>query len=164
MTRALERVRTRAVSPVVGTLLLVALTICLAAVVAVGIGFGPGTTMLSTAPSAAFDLSVDANEQEISLHHRTGETIDVRELTLHVTVEGEPLAEQPPVPFFSEHGFRGGPGGPFNERSDPRWSVGETASVRVAGTNAPAIDTGDTVGVTLAVDGKTVASLETEAT
>lgn len=131
---------------------------------AVGIGFGPGTTVLSTGPSAAFELTVDANEQEISLQHVGGETIDVRELTVHVAVEDEPLAEQPPVPFFSEHGFRGGPDGPFNERADPQWSVGETASVRVAGTNAPAIDPGDTVVVTLAVDGKTVASLESETT
>lgn len=148
----------------VGTLVLVALTVCLAAVVAVGLGFGPGTSALSTAPSATFELTVDAEDQEISLQHIAGETIDVRELTVRVTVEDEPLEEQPPVPFFSEHGFRGGPNGPFNERAEPQWSVGETASVRVAGTNAPVIDAGDSVAVTLAVDGRTVATLETEAT
>ncbi|MCU4740944.1 type IV pilin N-terminal domain-containing protein [Halobacteria archaeon AArc-m2/3/4] len=168
MSRVLERVRgrprPRAVSPVVGTLLLIALTICLAAVVAVGIGFGPGAAALSTPPTATFELTVDADEQEISLQHVAGETIDVRELRVHVTVEDEPLAEQPPVPFFSENGFRGGPDGPFNERADPQWSVGETASVTVAGTNSPSIDTGDEVSVTLAVDGQTVATLETEAT
>lgn len=163
--RRLESTHDRAISPLVGVLTLVALTVCLVAVVAVTLGaVGTGALSSTPAPYATFDLAVNGSDEgELVIRHVSGETIDVRELTVHVTVNGEALTEQPPVPFFSEKGFDGGPEGPFNERADPHWSVGQTASVSLAGTNDPTIDPGDTVVLTLSTDGSTVARLETEA-
>ena len=164
-SRRLESAYDRAISPLVGVLTLVALTVCLALVVAVSLGaVGTGVLSSTPAPHAAFDLAVDGSDEgELVIRHVSGKTIDVRELTVHVIVNDEALTEQPPVPFFSEDGFDGGPEGPFNERADPHWSVGQTASVSLARTNDPTIDPGDTVHVTLSVEGARVARLETEA-
>ncbi|GAB3023849.1 hypothetical protein GCM10025298_09710 [Natronobiforma cellulositropha] len=155
----------RGVSPVVGTLILLVLTICLAGIVVAMLGVASTDSLERTPhPPVAFDLTVDATDEgTIELEHRAGEAVDVRDLTVFVTVEGEPLAEQPPVPFFSEDGFDGGPEGPFNERADPHWTVGERASVSLAGTNDPTIGAGDTIVVTLTLEGQTIARLETAA-
>lgn len=155
-----RRAPARAVAPVVGVLALVFVTACLAAVVAVAVG---SVGVVEPVPAAAFELGVDSDEGSVALTHLAGEPLCVRDVTLTVTVEGEPLAEQPPVPFFAADGFRGGPEGPFNEAADPEWRVGETATVRVAETNDPSIEPGDTVRVTVAVDGETIARLETTA-
>lgn len=156
-----RRRRNRAVSPVVGAVAFVGVTICLAAVVAVTVApLEPGAT---ASVDAAFALEVDPGTSEVAIQHLRGDPVDVRTLSVHVAVEGDALEDQPPVPFFAASGFRGGPGGPFNERADPTWEVGETASLRVASTNAPAIDQGDDVTVTLGVDGHHLATLSARA-
>lgn len=84
-------------------------------------------------------------------------------LAVRISVDGESLAHQPPVPFFSASGFRPGPTGPFNAAADPRWTVGETATLKLAGTNDPTIEPGATVTVRV-FDGDTpVAALEATA-
>lgn len=151
----------RGVSPVIGTVVLIALTICLVAAVAVGLG-----SMASTpAPThtAAFDLSANEADQSVAIRHVAGDSIDVRELSVRVTVGGTSLKHQPSVPFFSEVGFDGGPTGPFNERADSTWSAGETAEFRLARTNEPSIDAGDQVVVTLVIEGRTIGRVETTA-
>ena len=99
----------RAVAPVIGVVLLVALTVVTAAavgaVVAVDI---PGETTVVT-----FGLEA-ASDGEIQLLHRGGDAVDPDSLRVRVRVNGDPLAEQPPVPFFSARGFESGPTGPFN--------------------------------------------------
>ena len=145
----------RALAPVAGVLLL-AITVVLAGSVATAaIGGGPA----SPAPTAS--LSLSAVDDRITITHRGGDALEAGDLSVHVRVDGEPLARQPPVPFFSAAGFRPGPTGPFNAASDNRWRVGESASVRVAGTNDPALAPGRTVTVDVAVDGTRIASLET---
>lgn len=135
----------RAIAPLVGVLVLLGLVVALASVVALlAAGVGPAGPI---PPTATLSLTVDAGADELALDHRGGDTLDVTDLSLVVTVDDEPLSSQPPVPFFQADGFRGGPGGPFNAASDPEWSVGERASVRLAGTNAPRIDAGDAVAV-----------------
>nr|WP_243641415.1 type IV pilin N-terminal domain-containing protein [Natrarchaeobius halalkaliphilus] len=157
---ARSRTTSRALSPVVGVVALVAITVCLAAIVAVG---AASLSLGSTAPTAAFDLSVDGDENEIVIEHVAGESLDVRELSIVVAVDDTRLSEQPPVPFVGANGFEGTPSGPFNERSDPTWHSGEHASLTVARNNDPSPNSGDSVSVSLSVDGHRLATLETVA-
>ena len=141
-------------APVAGVLLL-AITVVLAGGVAAA-ALGPST---ATVPPSAV-LSLSATDDRIEIDHRGGDPIDVAAVTVRVSVDGEPLAEQPPVPFFSAAGFRPGPTGPFNSASDDTWRVGETASFRVADTNDPTLEPGRTVTVEITADGRPVATLE----
>ncbi|WP_254864040.1 type IV pilin [Halovivax gelatinilyticus] len=151
---------TRSIAPVVGVVLLLALTVCLGGVVAIAVtSIDPG----EPPPRAAIELTVESDSGVIELEHRHGDSLDVRDLDVHVAVEGESLTYQPPVPFFAADGFRGGPTGPFNAEADPRWRAGQTAGVRVASTNAPSIEAGDRVVVTMTTNGAVIARLETTA-
>ena len=153
----------RAVSSTVGVALLLVVTVVLAATVgSVALASVPDETTLSTTTAATpVALSVSAADDRLSFTHRAGRALDVDALTLHVTVDGTPLAHQPPVPFFSKTGFRPGPTGPFNAASDGRWSVGETATFRVASTNSPSLEPGARVTVRVATDDRVVARLST---
>ena len=71
------------------------------------------------------------------------------ELSVTVEIDGTELQKQPPVPFFSAHGFESGPTGPLNSKSDDQWYAGETASFVVAETNTPTISSGSAVRVTI---------------
>jgi len=151
---------TRATAPVIGGVLVVALTVLLATVIGTAmLGAGSPSAPPEPAPTTAVGLSVDGDT--LRLTHEGGEPLDVRSLSVWIAVDGEPLDEQPPVPFFSASGFDPGPTGPFNSASDPEWSVGEIATLTVAGSNSPTIEPGSTVSVRLTVDGKTGARTET---
>ncbi|QAU14374.1 type IV pilin [Halorubrum sp. BOL3-1] len=143
-------------APVAGVLLL-AITVVLAGGVATAALDAPS----DPAPSAMLSLSV--TDDRVSIYHRGGDPVDVAAATVRVRVGGEPLDEQPPVPFFSAAGFHPGPTGPFNAASDDTWRAGDTATFRVAGTNDPTLGPGRTVAVEVTVDGRPVASLETVA-
>ncbi|AKH96714.1 type IV pilin [Halanaeroarchaeum sulfurireducens] len=151
--------RTRAVSPVVGTILLILLTILLVGVIGTVVG---GTAALDPSATQAVVVSASADDSgTITLEHQGGPPIDVSAVAVHVSVDGRPLEEQPPVPFFSASGFEPGPTGAFNSASDGELTVGEMASVTVAGTNAPAIDAGSTVTVRISQENQLIASAET---
>ena len=153
---------TRAVAPIVGVLALVAITVALAVTVAVGIGFA-GDALLESGPNAAFELEADADRSELTVEHVGGDSINVTDLELKLAVNGDRLEHQPPVPFVGADGYRGAPSGPFNPKADSEWRVGETATLRVAGTNDPTIRSGDTISVTVIVDGTIMTRLETTA-
>lgn len=151
----------RATAPVVAVVLLVAVTVLAASAV--------GTAALALdAPAeptrAAVSLSVDAAADRVVLTHRAGPTLNVTRLSIAVAVDGRSLRHQPPVPFFAAHGFRSGPTGPFNSVADPRWRGGEEAGFRLASTNAPAIDAGDPVTVTVRRRGRLVVRARAHAT
>lgn len=148
----------RGIAPI-GLVLLVAVAVVLTAAVAtMALGM---TTALSdgSTPTAAVDVTADGDR--LTLTHRSGDRIDVRELDVRIRVDGDPLANQPPVPFFSATGFKPGPTGPFNAASDDEWMAGESASLTVAATNDPTFRPGRTVEVRLIVDGRAVATVET---
>ena len=148
----------RATVPVLGAVLLVGVTLVLAAAVtAVATGFGPP----ERAVPVVLEATAEASTGRVALEHVAGPPIDVRGVTLRVEVDGEPLAHQPPVPFYAARGFRGFPTGPFNPSADPRWTVGETAGFRVAGTNAPPLEPGSTLVVTVTRSGAPVARATT---
>ncbi|MFB6129464.1 MAG: type IV pilin [Salinigranum sp.] len=153
------RPASRATAPVVAVTAMLAVTVVLAAVV--------GGLVFANVPDEGrppvVSLSLSVRGDRIVLTHRGGDALDVREVRLRVSVDGTPLARQPPVPFFSAVGFRSGPTGPFNVAADPRWTAGEAASLRVAGTNRPTIGPGATVEVTVSAGGRPVADLSATA-
>ncbi|SDR34401.1 type IV pilin [Natronobacterium texcoconense] len=150
----------RGVSPLVGALALIVITVCLAAVVAVG---AASWSLESTGPNAAVELEVDGDGSVLVFDHVAGDSIDVRELTLTIAIDGTELSHQPQLPFVGTEGFDGAPSGPFNAESDPHWRTGERATLTVADTNEPLLESGDTVTVVLAVDGHALAELEATA-
>lgn len=149
----------RGVSPVVAVVLLVGVTVVVAAAVGTAL-LGQAAALGDPAPRAS--LSITASGDRISVVHESGDALDVRDLRLRISVNGTPLTHQPPVPFFSARGFEPGPTGPFNSASDPAWTAGEVASVRVAETNQPTIRPGAPVTVDLYDGDALVTSLSTE--
>lgn len=153
--------RARGLAPLAGVLL-VLVTLGLAAtvsgVVLAGGQFSAGGEL---PPRVSLALAVDGDT--LTLTHRGGDELDVTALRIRVLVDGDPLAHQPPVPFFSARGFHSGPTGPFNSASDSRWTAGETTSLRVAGTNQPALDAWTVVSVRVYADDTLVADASARA-
>lgn len=148
----------RGVSPVLGVVLLVGLTVIAAALFGT-LAFGQAAALDGPAPRATF--TVEAVGDRISIVHDGGDAVAVGPLRVEVSVDGAPLRHQPPVPFFAANGFRGGPTGPFNPSSEGEWTAGETASFRVAGTNTPALTPGASLTVELFHGDSRIASLQT---
>lgn len=143
---------TRGVSPVLGTILLVGVTV----VLALSVGAVLTSQDLDETPSASLSLSVENESERIALTHEGGDALDVSALDLTVEIDGTELDHQPPVPFFAADGFRAGPTGPFNSKSPDRWRAGERAGVRLADTNNPSLTGDSEVTVSLAVDGAVI--------
>lgn len=152
-----RRPSARGTIPVIGTVLLIALTVVVALILGTAL-LGGGSTAEPT-PTAAIELSVDGNT--LTFSHDHGEPLNVTAISIQITVDGEPLDDQPPVPFFAASGFESGPTGPFNTASDNEWRVGQTASLTVADTNQPTLDSGSTVSVRITTDEGTVIRTET---
>ncbi len=144
----------RAVSPVVGVVLIVAVTVVLAAVVG---AFAVGVGDAGNAPAAA--ITAERTGNEITLTHHSGDPLDVTQLTMRIFVNGEPLEKQPDVPAAGISGFRGSPSGPFNRKSDNRWTAGEAASLTIASTtNTPQPSAGSQVTIKIYAEGEPVAT------
>ena len=75
----------RAVSPVIGVILMVAITVILAAVIGTFV-LGLGDQVGDTAPNANFDVDVDDEEQNVTFTHTGGDQIDPS--TLKFTTSG----------------------------------------------------------------------------
>lgn len=151
----------RAVSPVVGVLLLTALAVVIAGVAGVvALDMTPGPD-----PQQPIGLSASANATSgrIVVVHESGPVVDVREVEVRIAVDGTPLRHQPAVPFYSSRGFASFPSGPFNAAADPRWEIGERASLEVTGTNDPTLSSGTTVQVELYRNDLPLARVETTA-
>jgi hypothetical protein len=123
----------------------------------VGLPLALGAQLPRTADSeptdAQFALSVEPGADRIALTHRTGDTLSVDAVDLTVRIDGTPLAQQPPIPFFAADGFESGPTGPLNSNSSNDWAPGETGSIRLAETNTPQLSSGSRVSVTIAYEG-----------
>lgn len=152
---------TRAVSTVLGALLLTAVALVLAGTVGVfAVDLAPG----ASAPTPhRLTATANASSGRIAIVHASGPTLDVRSIEVRISIDGTPLRHQPPVPFLGSKGFRGAPVGPFNIASDPGWDVGERAALVVAGTNDPPVTAGAVVRVELDRDGIPLATTETRA-
>ena len=143
-----------------GAVLLVGVTVLLVVVLTVAVtGFAP----TEPAEPVVIEASADAATGRVSLEHVSGPPLDVRQVTVRVEIDGEPLVHQPPVPFNGATGFNGAPSGPFNQGADPAWVLGESASFVVASTNDPPLVPGAEVVVTVTRDGRLVARASTAA-
>lgn len=149
----------RALSPLLGTVLLVVLSVLLAATMGTVFG-GAGIESTTT---ARFSASADAANDQISLTHEGGAALNSNALEIHVEVDGTPLEHQPPVPFFAASGFVSGPTGPFNNATTDEWIAGETGSFRLARTNTPPLTDGASVEITITRDGTVLGTVETSA-
>ncbi len=154
----------RGIAPIVATACLLVIVVAIGAV-AGGAIMGIGSQAVTATPQQAV-ITADANAEtnEIALRHEQGAPLDVDRLQVRVFVDGQPLAEQPPVPFFSATGFHSGPEGPFNPAADQRWSVGERASLQVAQTtNSPSITPGAQITVELYHDSQQLTTVTVRA-
>jgi flagellin-like protein len=75
----------RAVSPVIGVILMVAITVILAAVIGTFV-LGLGDQVQQTSPNAQWDWDEDTSNDEITLTHTSGDTVDSARLSF--TVDG----------------------------------------------------------------------------
>ncbi len=75
----------RAVSPVIGVILMVAITVILAAVIGAFV-LGLGDQVSNNAPSASFEFNFE-NDTQVTITHGGGDSI--ANSTLSVTVDGE---------------------------------------------------------------------------
>ena len=81
----------RAVSPVIGVILMVAITVILAAVIgAFVLGLGGET---QETPQASLSFELDESNDEVTIEHRGGDTLDTS--TLNVTVAGTSIGDDP---------------------------------------------------------------------
>jgi len=140
----------RGSAPVVGVVALLAVGIALGGIVAAGaeaVATATDTDLGDerTEASASIAVSLELDGDTIAVTHEAGPDLRMSRVRLVVAVDGTPLDHQPPVPFFAARGFRAGPTGPFNVASDPAWTAGETAAVRVASTNSPTVGPGSRV-------------------
>jgi FlaG/FlaF family flagellin (archaellin) len=140
--------------------LLVAVAVGLASVVALGV---TGAAPAEPPPRVHLTASADAATDRLTLTHAGGDTLDPTALTVRVSVDGQRLVHQPPVPFFAADGFRSGPTGPFNNATIDPWTAGERATLRLAATNDPLIGPGSTVTVDVYHGRAVVAEVTTRA-
>ncbi len=147
----------RAVSSVVGIVLLVVLVVVGAGTLSLALAAEPP----DPAPMSSFELAVNTTSGELSITHRGGESLDLTEIQILVEIDGTGLAHQPPVPFFAARGFESGPAGPFNSASDDIWRPGETGTLELASTNEPTLTSESTVTVRILTDGTEIARLRT---
>lgn len=140
---------------------MVLVTVLLAALVGwmffgVGLVDPPEAAIIAEAERPAGDGT------QVTLTHASGDTLDVRRLTVRLAVDGEPLDHQPTVPATGMTGYDGAPEGPFNSgSSDHDWSAGEIAGFEIAETtNAPQPAVGDRITVRLFVNDHPIAVVE----
>jgi flagellin-like protein len=70
----------RAVSPVIGVILMVAITVILAAVIGTFV-LGLGENVQSNAPSASFGFDYDSTNDDLTITHESGDAIDPTRIT-----------------------------------------------------------------------------------
>ncbi|MFC6905625.1 type IV pilin N-terminal domain-containing protein [Halalkalicoccus tibetensis] len=149
----------RAISPVIGVVLLIACTIGLSAVVGVmAFAYEPA----QPASIVVVGGEADAAADRITLTLERGGPLDMRELSLAVAIDGDPLETQPS--YGSQRGLSGYPNGALNPGTDSEWNQGESTSFVIAGTtNGPHPEPGSAVTVRLHEDGLPIATVETTA-
>lgn len=150
---------TRATSSVVAVVLLALVAVAGVAAVSATLPDAPA----EPPPLTDLSLEADGTEDTLTIRHVAGDDLDVADLSIRVRVDGDPLAHQPPVPFFAARGFVSGPTGPLNHAGGTTWQAGQTGTLHIASTNSPRPDPGDPISVTVATDHSVVADLQTTA-
>jgi len=74
----------RAVSPVIGVILMVAITVILAAVIGTFV-LGLGDQLQATAPQASFGFDTEHDKHDVVITHESGDSIDANNLLVKAT-------------------------------------------------------------------------------
>ena len=113
----------RAVSPVIGVILMVAITVILAAVIGTFVlGLGD---QVESAPQASFNFDLNEDTNEVEITHRGGDTIDISEIEVRVAGSQTDLLESSEGTAFS---------------SDSKFRAGNTGYVDVEGDSGSTVD------------------------
>ena len=132
-----------AVSPVIGVMLMLVVTIVIAAVVAAFAG-GLGSDV-EMAPTAALNIDVYAGDNTVKIEHLSGEAPITKDITIKVTdVNGTPKGTGDLYDSNPDDEIKGYTGLSFTPSS--------TAKVTLTGDSLP--DAGDFVTVTVLANGK----------
>jgi len=78
----------RAVSPVIGVILMVAITVILAAVIGTFV-LGLGDQVQSTTPQASFGFDTENDQADVVITHETGDTIEAADVKISATADYE---------------------------------------------------------------------------
>lgn len=142
------------ISEVIGVILITAIV-----VVASGITYAAVNDYEMEQPVIAnIDIeSVNRSNQEVVLVHRGGDSFDVSEISIIISVNGETLEKNLiDLPDFSPAGFGAlsgvlwkPSGATANNSHDNIWDPGDTGDFNIAGTNSLKFDTGDLLKVTI---------------
>ena len=84
-----------AVSPVIGVILMVAITVILAAVIATFV-LGLGDQVSDTAPQASFDFETNASSDNITITHAGGATLSNESVQIQTDTSGAKIASHFP--------------------------------------------------------------------
>jgi len=74
----------RAVSPVIGVILMVAITVILAAVIGTFV-LGLGDQLQATSPQASFGFDTSSDQSEVTITHESGDTIGASNVKISAT-------------------------------------------------------------------------------
>jgi len=110
----------RAVSPVIGVILMVAITVILAAVIGTFV-LGLGDSLGDNQPTAQLNADIDYDSENVTIEHSGGDSIESGELRVVVNIDGSEIES--------------------NSNYDSRLSVGDTITGSIAdgsGTGGPA--------------------------
>jgi len=115
----------RAVSPVIGVILMVAITVILAAVIGTFV-LGLGDQVQSTTPQASFGFETSSGQAEVTITHETGDSIDAANLKVSATDNFDDSAG----------GFTGESSATWNEFSGTDTEVSAGSSVTIVHNDA----------------------------
>ena len=141
------------ISEVVGVILITAIVVAASAIVYAAVNiYDLEQPVIANVDIESVDLS---NHQEVVLVHRGGDSFDVSEISIFISVNGETLdnnLENLPV-VGSTTGFFGALGGvlwgtPANQNHDNIWDPVDTGVFRIAKSNRE-LHPGDNVKVTI---------------
>ncbi|MDF1557978.1 MAG: type IV pilin N-terminal domain-containing protein [ANME-2 cluster archaeon] len=142
------------VSQVVGLLLVTALVVISSAAAFAVVGsYGLNEPVIADIEI----MSVDVYNQEVVLVHRGGDSFDVSEISILISINGERLEKNLiNLPDFNPAGFyvlcgvlRKPSGATVNYSHDNIWDPGDTGDFNIAGTNSNQFKTGDRLMVTI---------------
>jgi len=120
----------RAVSPVIGVILMVAITVILAAVIgAFVIGIGD---QQDSAPTASISFSQDTIDNEVEISHESGATLDASEIEVQIEGDGANTYSGTDFDDTSWEGeISAGNTLVLGDDPDPDWADGNSGTITV---------------------------------
>lgn len=141
------------ISPAIGLILITFLVVILSAAAYAVVG----SYSLNEPVIADIEImSADVSGQEVVLVHRSGQSFDVSEISILISINGErleknlmdlPVTGTPPGFLHSVGGVLWGT--PTNQTHDNIWDPGDKGDFNIARTNSNQFNTGDLLKITI---------------